>query len=438
MPLPLLQDDPSTPGMFGTDKSTVYYFDDMPIFVDAPVYYLNTSNYDEGWSAIPGSSIQGMYGRKVWLAGTAPGAGCWFSTDWDVDDLYVLPDGRSSMNNFSTARTAVGPWFEPPIQAPWPPRASAAVLNLNDQVAIVAGGLTFDNGQAMAPTFGDVWSVDVGVCLYATNGIVCGGHGAPDLDLVKCDCDGNWMGDDRCGSCTKGSTYGPNCLSCPINAPGGSPCNAHQGGGYCDPVEGCVCSQGWGGTACSTCAVNYAGPKCEDCAPNHFGFLCATCAKCNPLGGSCDGNGTRIGTGKCICSTGWTGDDCSIPPSGGNNNNPADTGMSSDVAAAVSLSVLTAFGFSAFFAVRHFGSVSGAVTGVSKLAFEGSKSAFSMSKSAVAKLTNGRIGGSYQSLSQSSSLLKTPTSTPSAPAPLSFAAASERLGLTSKSSYGGL
>lgn len=82
------------PGMFAADASTIYYWDDLPIDEDAPVYYLNASNYDEGWSEIPGSSLLGMYGRKVFLAGTVPGAGCWFSTDWDVDDLYVEPIGR--------------------------------------------------------------------------------------------------------------------------------------------------------------------------------------------------------------------------------------------------------------------------------------------------------------------------------------------------------
>uniref|UniRef100_A0A0X3NUK1 EGF-like domain-containing protein n=1 Tax=Schistocephalus solidus TaxID=70667 RepID=A0A0X3NUK1_SCHSO len=47
------------------------------------------------------------------------------------------------------------------------------------------------------------------------------------------------------------------------------------------------------------------------CCPwNKFGVTCAVCSKCSSFGGFCDGNGTRTGSGKCICRNGYIGEDC--------------------------------------------------------------------------------------------------------------------------------
>ncbi|VDN16540.1 unnamed protein product [Dibothriocephalus latus] len=47
------------------------------------------------------------------------------------------------------------------------------------------------------------------------------------------------------------------------------------------------------------------------CCPwNKFGITCAACPVCSSFGGFCDGNGTRTGSGKCICRDGYIGEDC--------------------------------------------------------------------------------------------------------------------------------
>lgn len=44
------------------------------------------------------------------------------------------------MNNFSITSNAAGPWWSPPgVTAPWPPRASAAVISVTPQIVILAG-----------------------------------------------------------------------------------------------------------------------------------------------------------------------------------------------------------------------------------------------------------------------------------------------------------
>lgn len=51
--------------------------------------------------------------------------------------------------------------------------------------------------------------------------------------------------------------------------------------------------------------------KAVVCCPfGSFGPTCTPCASCSPIGGSCDGNGTHFGTGKCVCFHGYVGSEC--------------------------------------------------------------------------------------------------------------------------------
>ena len=245
--------NPPTMGKLVADTRTVYFFDDWtggnP---DLSVFYLNSSNYGTGWQPIPGADLTNAFGRKAWISSTTFGssAGCWFSTDYDSEDLYVSPKANvNSINSFSTSRSPTGPWTLAPIAAPWMPRAGAIVLGLGS-TAIVGGGLSFSNGVPSAPTFGDVWQIDAGICLLDSVGRVCSGHGRPNLMTVKCICDPGWAGDSLCGSCTPNTTYGALCTLCPTNIDGSS-CNIANGGGYCDSQQGCVCNPGWTGASCS-------------------------------------------------------------------------------------------------------------------------------------------------------------------------------------------
>lgn len=245
--------NPPTMGKLVADTRTLYFFDDWnngdP---DLSVFYLNSSNYGTGWKPIPGADLTNAFGRKVWISSTTFGssAGCWFSTDYDTEDLYVTPKGNvNSMNAFSTASSPIGPWTVAPISAPWTPRASTVILGLGS-TAIVGGGLSFTNGVPTYPTFGDVWQVDAGVCLLDTTGKVCSGHGHPNFMTVKCACDPGWGGDSLCGSCTPNKTYGSSCTLCPTSIDGSS-CNNAAGAGYCDSQKGCVCTGGFSGPSCS-------------------------------------------------------------------------------------------------------------------------------------------------------------------------------------------
>lgn len=102
----------------------------------------------------------------MFIKGGAVGSGCWMSTDYDSDDLWVLVDfGAESMNDISVSFSASGPW-EDVGPAPWQPRASAALTtNPNGTLAILASGVSFVEGYAVEPVFGDVWAIDVSVCV---------------------------------------------------------------------------------------------------------------------------------------------------------------------------------------------------------------------------------------------------------------------------------
>ena len=51
------------------------------------------------------------------------------------------------------------------------------------------------------------------------------------------------------------------------------------------------------------------------CPLNHFGPECTACPLCNNHG-DCEGNGTRSGSGSCLCHVGYTGESCTECNSG--------------------------------------------------------------------------------------------------------------------------
>ena len=170
-------------------------------FYDEGVFALSGVNPTLGFQEVFGDNPVNRYGRILYIRGTVSG-GCWFSTDWSVDDVWVtdvFDDAIAySRNLFSTARTATGPWFSG--TAPWQPRAGAAVVLGPDRTKIYfAAGLDFNNGLPTGKVFGDAWSVDASICLLSEySGLVCNGHGTPDINTITCVCDPGYQGTDRC------------------------------------------------------------------------------------------------------------------------------------------------------------------------------------------------------------------------------------------------
>ncbi|KAL3321086.1 Cysteine-rich with EGF-like domain protein 2 [Cichlidogyrus casuarinus] len=56
-------------------------------------------------------------------------------------------------------------------------------------------------------------------------------------------------------------------------------------------------------------SLEFCTPK-YCCPDGHFGPNCEPCKSCNILGGSCNGNTTKLGTGACECHKGFQGDEC--------------------------------------------------------------------------------------------------------------------------------
>ena len=308
----LLPDEPCFPGSLGVDWSALYMW--LEPDEDGMIWKLDSSTLTTGWTLVPGTS--GGYGRRVFIKGAAAPSGCWFSTDWSVEDLWIGDDPtirENSMNNFATAASAAGPWlyFTGNATWPWPARASAAVTSgPNMTTAIVASGMTFVDGMPQAPVFSDVYQVDVGVCLLApVNNQLCAGIVAPDLVDVLCPCNSTFLPGSNCGTCNVGTWNWPSCIAC-ATGPNGV-CNNNAGSppsGTCDPVVGCKCSAGW---------TNGGAGTCDTCAPGFFGPSCLPCT-CDPQGNGgpspCDGSGSgpaRSGTGQCaVCKAGFTGVNC--------------------------------------------------------------------------------------------------------------------------------
>ena len=309
------------PGAIAQDRSSVYVFGGAAS--GFAVWSVDESNYNtSGFAQIPGSAFaQGAdVGRREYVRGTRSG-GCWVASDFSPGDLWAAQRTSgapiASSNAVFVARAATGPWAR--FTAPWAPRASAAVVLSKDGTQVfVAGGVGFAGGAPTGESFSDVWVVDARVCLLASNGAVCGGHGAANLSDVSCSCDAAWSGDDRCGSCTMGA-FGPTCDgTCPSGSGGGGFCNAGRGFGVCDPVSGCVCTGNH---------VDGPGRACDGCASLSWGAACSACPACNPahtVGGACDGSGTTGGTGTCVCAAGFVGPLCAdAAPSASPSSAPA-------------------------------------------------------------------------------------------------------------------
>ena len=336
------------PGAIAQDRSTVYVFGNATTGFD--VWSVDESTYNtSGFALVPGSAFaQGAdVGRREYVRGAVSG-GCWFATDFSPGDLWAAQRTSgtpiASSNTVFVARAATGPWAS--YTAPWTPRASAAVVLSRDGTQVfVAGGVGFAGGAPTGEVFADVWSIDARVCLLAaSNGAVCGGHGAANLSDVSCACDAAWSGDDRCGSCTLG-TFGPSCGStCPTGSGGGGFCNAGRGFGVCDPVAGCVCSGNH---------VDGPARACDGCASLAWGTACDACPACvaaHTVGGACDGSGTAGGTGVCVCRAGFVGPLCAdaapsaspspAPASAASSASAVDAGGPAAIAAGVLVPLL--------------------------------------------------------------------------------------------------
>jgi hypothetical protein len=182
---------PVLPGQVGSDWTATYLWFDP----GEPVWAIDASTVGVGFQPVTGA-VSGGYGRKVFIKGAAQGQGCWLSTDYDALDLWVDPlPTVQSMNNLSIALSAWGPWL-PIGNAPWAPRASAALTPGHDGTyAIFASGVSFLDGQPAAPTFGDVWRIDASICLISSVSFaVCNGHGVPNDASVSCACEPGWAG----------------------------------------------------------------------------------------------------------------------------------------------------------------------------------------------------------------------------------------------------
>ncbi|XP_010629641.1 stabilin-2 isoform X2 [Fukomys damarensis] len=91
--------------------------------------------------------------------------------------------------------------------------------------------------------------------------------------------------------------WGPDCMECPGGA--AVPCSGR--GSCAEGMEGnghCTCQEGFGGTACETCAHD-----------NLFGPSCSSVCKC--VHGTCN-NGLH-GDGTCECYSAYTGPNCDTP-----------------------------------------------------------------------------------------------------------------------------
>jgi hypothetical protein len=203
----LLPTFPALSGSMAFDTTTLYLFQEkehVPVVGgQGNVFYLNASNVDAGWTILAGAP-DGGYGRKVFIRGGAINTGCWYSSDVLAEDLfyYYIP-GAEGTSNFSTSPTAAGPWTTYQNLAPWSPRAGAALAaSVSLSAAWYGGGMTYHDGQLQTPTFGDVWQIDVGICLLGKGGAVCSGHGEGDLVNVLCSCDTGFSG----ARCENGST----------------------------------------------------------------------------------------------------------------------------------------------------------------------------------------------------------------------------------------
>ena len=161
------------------------------------VYTLSNDTVGIGFTRLQGA-VSGGYGRKVFIkADPFSGAGCWVSVDYTPSDLWAgatTPWGLNSTNGIAIAEHAEGPRTEVG-PAPWEPRAAAALVTeeLVGGYAIFASGLGFENGAPNGQTFGDMWRIDVSVCLMSgKTKTVCGGRGVPHVPTLTCSCEAGY------------------------------------------------------------------------------------------------------------------------------------------------------------------------------------------------------------------------------------------------------
>lgn len=174
--------------------------------------------------------------------------------------------------------------------------------------------------------------------------IPCDGHGKCNTETNgKCVCDVGWsiaLGGDSCTTCDS-SHFGVNCSECPgrihpnkihqikyntksllrsnnyyydefddeideddyihnfVNV-----CSGHgicEGAGTTTGSGKCLCSEGWTNDICNNCKEGYYGSNCIPC-PNYPNI-------CNG-NGVCEGSGNVNGSGKCKCNWKWIGPHC--------------------------------------------------------------------------------------------------------------------------------
>ena len=104
-----------------------------------------------------------------------------------------------------------------------------------------------------------------------------------------------------------------------------------------------LCTVGWTGNTCSTCSVGYVGANCDDCATGYYpsssgSFVCTICTSINVNCLQCSSS-TQCTT----CSIGWDGPNCSICAANyiGTLCNICDSGYFKSAGVCVSCSIIS-------------------------------------------------------------------------------------------------
>ena len=128
-----------------------------------------------------------------------------------------------------------------------------------------------------------------------------------------CTCLSGWKG-ENCDSCALGF-WGASCWSCPPSKNTVKACSGHgscDGSGTNIGTGVCICKDSEGETS-----TNYIGSACGTCKAGRYGGNCDVCLKdtngdiCSGIG-LCDGDGTIQEDGTCRCLAGSTGALCEL------------------------------------------------------------------------------------------------------------------------------